>query len=124
MKEIKNALFTQNYTKVYCENDSQQKFNAPHHFTVKAIDPITLEADKVVGEINFQEGPIKEFGINGVANEDLLLMILTRLKSFENNGWSCKENQMAIDKIEEAVMWLRKRTLEREARNVEGTSVK
>ena len=124
MKEVKNALFTQNYTKVYCENDSQQKFNAPHHFTVKAIDPITLEADKVVGEINFQEGPIKEFGINGVANEDLLLMILTRLKSFENNGWSCKENQMAIDKIEEAVMWLRKRTLEREARNVEGTSVK
>ena len=124
MKEVKNALFTQKYTKIYCEDDSQQKFNAPHHFTVKAIDPITLEADKVVGEINFQEGPIKEFGINGVANEDLLLMILTRLKSFENNGWSCKENQMAIDKIEEAVMWLRKRTLEREARNVEGTSVK
>jgi hypothetical protein len=30
---------------------------------------------------------------------------------------------MAITKLEESLMWLRKRTQDREARNVEGTSV-
>lgn len=123
MEEVKNALFTQKYTKVYCESKDEQKFNAPHHFEVFAIDPVSLSADKLIAKIDFQEGPIKEAGINGVANEDLLLMVLTRLKSFQDTEWHSKENELAITKIEEAVMWLRKRTLEREARNVEGTSI-
>ena len=112
--EVRNNKFTQNYTKVYCEDD--WKFNAPHHFTVSSVE------GKVLNEIHFQEGPIKEVGINGVNNEDLLLMVATRLEAFQNSDYRCDENQEAIDAIYEAVDALRKRTNKRVDRGVEGTS--
>jgi hypothetical protein len=116
--EVRNALCTQKYTKVGCENLENQQFNAPHHFKV-----LNATTEEVICEVNFQEGPIKENGVNGVCNEDLILMVLTRLESFQNCDFSCRENAIAIEKLEEALMWLRKRTQDREARNVEGTSV-
>ena len=116
MKVI-NGLCTQNYTYVECEDKEKQKFNAPHHFKV-----FNKNTDELVGEVNFQEGPIKENGINGVANEDLILMVLTRLHSFQNSQYACRTNEKAIEKLEECLMWLRSRTLDREMRNVEGTS--
>lgn len=36
----------------------------------------------------------------------------------------CRENSMAITKLEEALLWLRKRTMGREQRGVEGTHIK
>lgn len=113
---IKNGLCSQKYTIVGCEEKTEQKFNAPHHFEVANIE--TLE---VVGRVDFQEGPIKENGINGVCNEDLILMVLTRLNSFQESEYRCRENAVAITKLEESLMWLRKRTMDREARGVEGT---
>lgn len=118
MQQIKNSLCTNKYTIVECESKEKQKFNAPHHFKVK--DAKTLET---ISTINFQEGPIKENGINGVNNEDLILMVLTRLQSFQDSIYASNDNAMAITKLEESLMWLRKRTLERENRNVEGTSL-
>lgn len=115
--EIINGLCTQKYTKVGCEDKELQKFNAPHHFEVANAE--TLE---VIETVNFQEGPIKENGINGVCNEDLILMVLTRIQSFQHSEYSSRENAVVITKLEEALMWLRKRTLDREARGVEGTS--
>lgn len=115
--QVKNALCTTKYTAVFCEDKEDQKFNAPHHFTVKNVN-----TDDVIAEINFQEGPIKEVGINGVNNEDLILMVLTRLQAFQDSPYSCRENAVAITKLEESLMWLRKRTQEREMRDVEGTS--
>ena len=120
---IKNGLFTTKYTCVECEDEKDQKFGAPHHFKVKKIDPVTLQpTEEVVAEVNLQEGPIKEFGINGCSNEDLLLMVLTRLQGFQNGPFACRENAIAITKLEESVMWLRKRTTDREAKGIEGTS--
>ena len=114
--EVINGLCTQKYTKVGCEDKEKQKFNAPHHFEVANTE--TLE---VIETVNFQEGPIKENGINGVCNEDLILMVLTRLQSFQNSEYAGRENAVAITKLEETLMWLRKRTLDREIRGVEGT---
>lgn len=37
--------------------------------------------------------------------------------------FKCRENACAITKIEEAEMWLQKRTAERKQRGVEGTNV-
>ena len=113
--EVKNALTTQKYTKVFCEDVSEQKYGAPHHFEVLNND------GKMVGKVDFQCGPIKECGVNGVNNEDLLLMVLTRLNSFQNTDFACRENALAITKIEESLMWLRKRTSDREMRGIEGT---
>lgn len=38
-----------------------------------------------------------------------------------NGEFKCRENACAITKIEEALLWLRKRTMGRENRSVEGT---
>ena len=114
---INNELCTQKYTMVACEEESEQKYNAPHHFEVANKE--TLE---VVGRVDFQEGPIKECGVNGIGDEDAILMVLTRLEHFQKSEYVCRENEMAIMKLEETLMWLRKRTLGRANRGVEGTS--
>lgn len=113
--EVKSNKFTQKYTKVYCEDE--WKYNAPHHFTVE-----TANDNNYLCHIDFQEGPIKECGVNGVANEDLLLMVLTRLEAFQHSEYQCRENYEAIIAINEAIDSLRRRTNKREARGVEGTS--
>ena len=123
-EELVHPLLTQNYTKILYEDPF--KFNAPHLFKVIKAEPETTGKNKgnnlVVGVVHFQEGPIKENGVNGVANEDLLGMVLVRLEHFQNSEYKCRENAIAITKLEEALMWLRKRTNSRIKRNVEGTS--
>ena len=121
--ETKHDLLTTKYTKVLEEAD--YKYNAPHTFKVIKAQEETSEEHKgenlVLSEIHFQEGPIKECGVNGVCNEDLLVMVVRRLEGFQNSEFKCRENACAITKIEEALLWLRKRTMGRENRGVEGT---
>ena len=74
--------------------------------------------------IAFQNGPIQEAGVNGISNEALLAIVEDRLKSFQAGPYACRENAIALTKIQEAMMWLQRRTLERVARGVEGTSEK
>lgn len=122
MIETKHDLLTTKYTRVLEEKDFQ--FNAPHTFeVVRKLDENTEfnpETD-LLAKIHFQEGPIKENGVNGVCNEDLLVMVIRRLQGFQESEFKCRENAMAITKLEEALLWLRKRTLGRENRGVEGT---
>ena len=116
MERINDPLFTAKYTYVEGGNKSDLNVTAFHDFIVRKAGD-----DSVLQEIHFQQGPIKECGVNGVNNEDLLLMVLTRLRMFNQGEFACRENSMVITKLEEAVMWLRKRTQAREARGVEGT---
>ena len=118
MKELKRDLLTNKYTRVFCEDKNEQKFNAPHHFVVKKAD-----SDETLCDIHFQEGAIKECGVNGVCNEDLINMVIERLDCFQNSEFKCRENALAITKLEEALLWLRKRTMAREQRGVEGTHI-
>jgi hypothetical protein len=124
--ELKHDLLTTKYTKVYHEDNF--KFNAPHRFIVEKAGSEFKEKDGVretsLAEIHFQEGPIKECGVNGVCNEDLLAMVICRLEHFQKSEFACRENALAITKLEEALLWLRKRTMGRENRGVEGTNVK
>ncbi|NLY20122.1 MAG: hypothetical protein GXZ08_02410 [Tissierellia bacterium] len=69
--------------------------------------------------IKWQEGTIKEVGINGVQIENVLEITLNKLKEL-NEKFPCRENAITITKIEEAIMWQNARTKEREKRNVEG----
>lgn len=79
----------------------------------------------VVGDdsshLHFQRGPVKEYGVNGLQNEQLLAVLVHRLGVL-NKAFPCRENSLAITKLEEARMWLEKRTADREARGVEGTN--
>ena len=66
----------------------------------------------------------QEFGVNGISGEALLAIVEDRLIGFQSGGYACRENAVALTKVQEAIMWLQKRTLDRMRRGVEGTSVK
>jgi hypothetical protein len=74
--------------------------------------------------IVFQNGPIKEAGVNGITQEALLAIVIDRLRSFQGGPFSCRENAIALTHCEEALMWLQRRTVARIKRGVEGTSEK
>ena len=74
--------------------------------------------------VRFQKGPIKEAGKNGIFIEDLLQICRHRLQCFPAGGFACRENALALTKIEEALHWLDHRTRDRQARGVEGKSEK
>ncbi|MCP2134585.1 hypothetical protein J2S28_001637 [Rhizobium sp. SLBN-94] len=71
--------------------------------------------------IRFQNGPINEKGINGLTQEVFLAIVADRLRSFQSGPYACRENALALTKIEEAQHWLHSRTLARMSRGVEGT---
>ena len=111
----KLTIGTEKYTQVFaCD---EKEFNANHHYSVST----TAEPSEILQSVKFQKGAIKEHGVNGVMNEDLIAMVIDRLESFQQSEFKCRENAIAITKLEEALLWLRKRTMDREARKVEGT---
>jgi hypothetical protein len=57
---------------------------------------------------------------DGTTNEEVLSMLIDRLR-FLHGKLPSRETAIAITKLEEALMWLEKRTAERKARRVEGT---
>ena len=83
---------------------------------------ITPLSGKNTVHIHFQNGPIQENGVNGVQQEDLLIVVIDRLESFQKGQFACKENEIALIKCQEALMWLNKRTQDRKSRQVEGTN--
>lgn len=57
---------------------------------------------------------------NGTLHEHLLAMMIHDLK-FKSNLVPSRETSLAITKLEEAMMWLRQRQIDRLKREVEGT---
>jgi hypothetical protein len=66
-----------------------------------------------------QRGPIKEVGVNGCQIDDMITFVLGTLQTF-NKKFPCRENSLAITKLEEALHWLDHRKRDREDRLVEG----
>ena len=93
-----------------------------------AIDLISDNGVEIKGDrtwlLNFQNGPIKESGFNGISQESLLAIVEDRLKSFQTGPYACRENALALTHIQEAMHWLHHRTNERMQRGVEGTNEK
>ncbi len=58
---------------------------------------------------------------NGTTNEEVLMVLIDRLQ-FLGSKLPSRENSLAITKLEEALMWLNKRTENRKERGVEGTN--
>ena len=56
---------------------------------------------------------------DGTTNEEVLAVLIDRL-DYLNALHPCRENAIVITKLEEALMWLNKRTADRKARGVEG----
>ena len=74
-----------------------------------------------IGSISFQmqEGNIGDNGINGCQYDSLIetaRIIIQNLNAYI----PCRENSMAITKLDEALMWINKRKEDRVKRGVEG----
>ena len=74
--------------------------------------------------IGWQDGPVKENGVNGAQVEEVLLACKARLKFLNSGDFKCMENDMAIGSIANAIQILDSRTKDRIERGVEGKNEK
>lgn len=85
--------------------------------------------------IQFQQGSIAEAGVNGWSNEALVAIVIDRLRGFQHlrkpdggfdtatrGDYASPDNALALNALEDALRHLQRRTRERIARGVEGTS--
>lgn len=86
----------------------------PHNFVYVRHDVNSIA-------FTIQNGPVKENGCNGCQVDTLIETARVMIDGL-NKKYPCRENALAITKLEEALMWLDKRRQDRIERNVEGTS--
>jgi hypothetical protein len=60
---------------------------------------------------------------DGTTNEELLDVLIDRL-NYLNGKFPCRENSIAITHLDTALLWLNKRTSDRNKRGVEGKNLK
>lgn len=102
---------------IKCENFNDQNGN-PAGGTVKGVGI----------DISFQNGPLgrglDRIEPNGAFVEGLIQAAIQRIEYYQeaaSGRFNCRENALAITKLEEALHWLNWRTMKRELRGVEGT---
>ena len=112
---------SRNYTTILATDEIT--FGANHEYVVVTApsEREDIGLDNPYAKISFQKGPIKENGVNGCHNEDLIAIVIDRLQHLNQGDFPCRENSIAITKLEEALLWLNKRTADRIKRGVEGT---
>mgnify|MGYP000886220090 CR=1 FL=1 len=105
--------------------DEPGQGNACHLYGITSDEPRNADTPPAVMlPVRFQNGPIQEVGVNGVSNESILALVEDRLHGFQSGPFACRENAIALTKLQECMMWLQKRTRDRVARGVEGTNQK
>jgi hypothetical protein len=77
--------------------------------------------------ISWQDGPLgrgaERRPPNGAFVEGIIAAAIDRMNFYQEASggkFKCRENALAITKLEEALLWLQKRTMDREEREVEG----
>lgn len=75
--------------------------------------------------IEWQNGPLAVDGErkepNGAFVETVIAAALHRIHYYQSTQFNCRENALAITKLEEALHWLEARTKRRTSQGVEGT---
>ena len=108
MKAMNPEMFDQNMIAYPFKNEDVPEFIIVDDDSVKFVG---------------QRGPIKEVGVNGCQIDQMIEFARRTLEVF-NKMYPCRETSVAITKLQEAEMWCRERTRDRETRGVEGTSTK
>lgn len=102
-----------------------KQFITENHVSDENGNPAGGKTTGVGIEINWQNGPLGRDGDrkepNGAFVEGVIQAALGRLEYYQKSKFNCRENALAITKLEEALHWLQSRTAKREERNVEGT---
>lgn len=87
---------------------------ANHQYEIHIVDPIGRST--AFFPIAFQDGPIKDAGVNGLTHEALIAILIDRLEGFQRGPYNCEENLQALHHLREAANALRSLTLARMAR--------
>src|SRR5574343_1854857 len=96
--------------------DTPGQGGAYHHYEV--FNPANPRDSMSI--VDFQNGPLGEYGRNGIGQEELLAIVQHRLQCFQSGPFACQENQEALFHVQTALEALERRTLERRSRGVEG----
>ena len=106
--------------------DEPGQGGANHEYIVWGFDDTNNASNGIVQgnrylHIFFQNGPIKEFGVNGITGEALLAIQIDRLRCFQAGPFKCDDNEEALYHCKVALGALQRRTIARIKRGVEGT---
>lgn len=105
--------------------DEPGQGGANHEYAISFGDPEDRTGhSQRTTRISFQNGPIKEAGVNGISGEALLAIVIDRLRSFQAGPFACDDNAEALACIQTGLELLQRRTRQRLARGVEGTNQK
>ncbi len=105
----------QNGLEVYARRDDDAPYVNGHLYDIKGISIIHET-------LRFQQGTVKECGVNGLTNEAVLAILIDRLLILDGQ-FPCDENKVALQHISLALTALETRTKKRIAQGVEGTHV-
>jgi hypothetical protein len=107
--------------------------NANHRYRItgmqKQRNPSATEEDCEPGYcletiVLFQNGPIKEVGVNGTTHEAELAILIDRFEGFQKGPYACEDNEEVLHHLSMALQGCQRRTRARIARGVEGTHEK
>lgn len=91
-----------------------------HKYELASFEGGTPQTLQFIEKVPSKEPSAALVTVNdGTTNEEVLKVLIDRLQ-YLNGKFPCRENAIVITKLEESLMWLNKRTADRQARNVEG----
>ncbi len=94
-------VFSNGYTRITAE-DIPTPGGAPVWYHI-VPESASGEAFPDLLNISFQTQPLEK-GVNGVTNEDLLAVMIDRLKCFQKGPGACKENEEALGLLKAALV--------------------
>ena len=99
---------------ITCDGRDKRAGGASHHYSIS-------KADQVFG-VHFQHGAVKEAGINGLQDSELMAILIDRFEAFQAGPFACNANARVLEHLESALTVNLQRTRDRVARGVEGQS--
>lgn len=115
MQRVNNS--EPNFVHVFVDTENNLDGSTPNDY---CITEAHAEIQDLFGRIQFQNGPIKETGVNGCQIDDVLQIIVNRMRYFQCGDYACRENEVALKYLELAAQQLKQRTENRTIRGVKG----
>lgn len=88
------------------------------HHESYGLDGCPVERLQFINKVKQEDGALVTVA-DGTTNEEVLRVLIDRMNYLQKRV-PCRENAIVITKLEESLMWLEKRTADRNARGVEG----
>jgi hypothetical protein len=89
--------------------DEPGQDNACHVYRISMPNGTQVDRPVFSDVLEFQNGSIYKVGIYGISDEALLAVLEDRLQGFQSGPNACSENRIALAKIKDAMMWLKRR---------------